>query len=41
MYGLNITVEKASAWEFRQMAAELDVGAPEGEETSSLKNDSQ
>ena len=23
---------KASAWEFRQMAAELDAGAPEGEE---------
>ena len=32
VYGLNITVEKASAWEFRQMAAELDAGAPEGEE---------
>ena len=31
VYGLNITVEKASAWEFRQMAAELDAGAPEGE----------
>lgn len=32
VYGLNVTVEKASAWEFRQLAAELDAGAPEGEE---------
>ena len=30
MYGLNITVEKDSAWEFRQMAAEVDAANPEG-----------
>lgn len=32
MYGLNITVEKDSAWEFRQMAAEVDAANPEGTE---------
>lgn len=32
MYGLNITVEKDSAWEFRQMAAEIDAANPEGTE---------
>lgn len=32
MYGTNITVEKDSAWEFRQMAAEVDAANPEGTE---------
>lgn len=35
MYGLNITVEKDSAWEFRQMAAEVDAANPEGTEDNS------
>lgn len=30
MYGTEITVEKDSAWEFRQMAAEVDAENPEG-----------
>ena len=30
MFGTDITVEKASAWEFRQLAAEVDAMNPEG-----------
>lgn len=30
MFGTNISVEKASAWEFRQLAAEVDAMNPEG-----------
>lgn len=32
MFGTDITVEKASAWEFRQLAAEVDAMNPEGVE---------
>lgn len=42
MYGLNITVEKDSAWEFRQMAAEVDAMNPEGvDEEAPAENDQE
>lgn len=42
MFGTNITVEKASAWEFRQLAAEVDAMNPEGvEEEAPAENDQE
>ena len=39
MYGTHITVEKDSAWEFRQLAAEVDAANPEGKEEVSDQNE--
>ena len=42
MFGTDITVEKASAWEFRQLAAEVDVMNPEGvEDEAPAENDQE
>lgn len=42
MFGTDITVEKASAWEFRQLAAEVDAMNPEGvEEEAPAENDQE
>ena len=41
MFGTDITVEKASAWEFRQLAAEVDAMNPEGTEESPAENDQE
>lgn len=39
MFGTNITVEKDSAWEFRQIAAEVDAMNPEGVEENAEQGD--
>lgn len=39
MFGTNIKVEKASAWEFRQLAAEVDAMNPEGIVPSEEQNE--
>lgn len=42
MFGTDITVEKASAWEFRQLAAEVDAMNPEGvDEEAPAENDQE
>lgn len=42
MFGTDITVEKASAWEFRQLAAEVDAMNPEGvEDEAPAENDQE
>lgn len=41
MFGTDITVEKASAWEFRQLAAEVDAMNPEGTEEIPAENDQE
>lgn len=41
MFGTDITVEKASAWEFRQLAAEVDAMNPEGTEEAPAENDQE
>lgn len=41
MFGTNITVEKDSAWEFRQIAAEVDAMNPEGAEEESTADGSE
>ena len=41
MFGTDITVEKASAWEFRQLAAEVDAMNPEGVDETLAENDQE
>ena len=41
MFGTGISVEKASAWEFRQLAAEVDAMNPEGVEDEAPEENDQ